>query len=119
MREIKFRGFQRELNKWVYGDLIRVPDWSTFIFNWESSFEDRIQVDSDSVGQYTGLKDKNGKEIYEGDILCWPKYEGTKNQARWVVEWNNERSEYTKWHPIKEAEVIGNIYEHPDLLTKL
>lgn len=68
--------------------------------------------------QFTGLHDKNGKEIYEGDILCWPKYEGKKNQIRWVVEWNNDRAGWTDWSPRNEAEVIGNIYENPELLNQ-
>lgn len=67
--------------------------------------------------QYTGLKDKNGKEIYEGDILCWPKYEGKKLQTRWDVSWSNEYGGWVNWHPRNEAEIIGNIYENPELLT--
>lgn len=67
--------------------------------------------------QYTGLKDKNGKEIYEGDILGWEKFEGTKNQTRWIVQYNNERG-FKNWSSSDNDEiVIGNIYENPELLS--
>lgn len=116
MREIKFRWYS-ELDKSMY-------------------FTRDLDIDSDLM-QYTGLKDKNGKEIYEGDIV-----EVDVNKKRFQIMWNNfswiTRSNNVKqiemwkdWketlyfaehiHFLKKAnayfEIIGNIYENPELLT--
>jgi len=111
MRETKFRAWNGE----------RMKEVLTWGFNerFISTPKETSPQEDLKVMQYTGLKDKNGKEIYEGDIVEWESKRvgspyGVNEISRAVVKFENQ-----KWSPwLSEfMTVIGNIYENPELLS--
>lgn len=127
-REIKFRGYSYKEGKWLYGNLIEKDDpqkeaptpWVRLIHNKALDAE---LVTFESVGQFSGMKDKNDNDIYEGDIL---KYdlpgEESDDDTEYVeaVEFNDACFN-VEAAPLSAAvdwgcEIIGNIYQNPELL---
>lgn len=131
MREILFRGKSIEDNKWVYGDLIREKKSfgkiCTRIYRTTNNGWELIDVDSKTVGQYTGLTDKNGNKIFEGDIVDFPDRPDSESYG--VVEYDTNETEFgivydsiyeglgRQYHS-RDIEVIGNIFDNPELLEE-
>lgn len=143
MITIKFRGKRIDNGEWVYGYLYELPLESgnvcmiltTDNIHEDNSIEpqyhlaftlwkDLFVVDSSTVGQYTGLKDKNGKKIYAGDIIRAGK-EKTLLEVRFVrgvfaFLWNGDLDdEFPCNAPTQEwAEVVGNIHDNPKMIKR-
>lgn len=113
MREILFKAKRWSDGKWVYGDLNQLQD-STIIHWYNNGCRVADEVDPSTVCQYTGLKDKNGKRIFEGDNV----YDPHENSI-YTVEWNENNAIFQMahdWHrrsieTVYYCEIIGNIYD--------
>lgn len=138
-RKIKFRGKHPHIAEWCFGNLVDYGDGRMEIHGF-GVFPDgdndwhEIEVAPDTVGQFTGMKDSNGTEIYEGDIINW--LVGRNGQGfveEGHVEWRQIEGCYivinrfsTKDNrenilPLirctRDIKVIGNIYDNPELLA--
>lgn len=115
MKEIKFRAWKSwRKPTMLYSGQFDIK-WSAEDGRYQAI--DRTRFDSQwdmPLMQYTGLKDKNGKEIYEGDIVQLAQF---IIEVKWVNEFSRftNKDDYTGFFP-KNIEVIGNIYENPELL---
>lgn len=113
MREIKFRAWDKEQEKMYYVPAIYFSLKVAALGMGKDSIE--VGFDNVELMQYTGLKDKNGKEIYEGDIVEWFTKGNEKERAQ--VSWWSYPGHWGWWpNNIYSMEVIGNIYENPELL---
>lgn len=126
-REIKFRGKRLTDGAWIYGDFFRNRGLSFIASdciaeNPLATWRD-YNVDPDTVGQYTGFKDKSSKEIYEDDIVQYPNDNRTETS---VV-----RYDCTEFSPLfilaltsslldgkVECNIIGNIHDNPELIKE-
>ena len=133
MREILFRGKRVDNGEWIQGDIVQFPVHGVVrIVEQEPSYKD-AEVDSDTVGQFTGLTDKNGRKIFEGDIIhleysqvffggmYFGEYtaEVSYKEGCFITDGMNNGDEIET--PLSgfdndELEIIGNIHDNPELL---
>lgn len=131
MREILFRGKSKSLNKgkWIYGSFIEDTDLNACCIRDKSLVYEL--VDRETVGQYTGLTDKNGKMVFEGDIvkvqIIQTEDKQTYGDCKYKIgvivyddyfalfTCKNNFMNFTNW-AFNDYEVIGNIHDNPELL---
>lgn len=132
MRDILFRGKRVDNGEWVYGSLVhRTKYYGDTTDKWfvlhggefDCDYYDAEEVLPDTIGQYTGLKDKNGNRLYEKDIVnCKTKsylFEG------YTIEWYNDDARFVmvkngRRYAVSESfeyEIVGNITDNSDMLT--
>lgn len=128
MREILFRGKRKDNGEWVYGWYCRYPfgkwplkDAIIPSEEAESGCFRFVEVDPATVGQYTGLTDRNGKKIFEGDVVAYQDY------GNLVVVWDDGTFQLMREDTFYDmldhyttvfSVVIGNIHDNPELLEE-
>lgn len=124
--QYRFRGKRKDNNQWTYGSLVMdIDECRIYVYGAGMSH----RVFSDTVGMWTGLKDRNGKDIYEGDLLkgftaSIPKYEVFYERYGFRLRYKLSNGDFYDWgplyrieevfnesHPKREIEVIGNIHD--------
>ena len=133
MREILFRGKRTINGDWVYGDFVHGNERkslrdSIFVYDSETQSFNYYEINPYTLGQYTGLTDKNGKRIFEGDVAKVLQgkdkdiaYVGFENGAFMLYPKTGniyERTLWEYWYNDWDVEVIGNVHDNPDLLEK-
>lgn len=123
-REILFRGKHLDRNEWVFGNLVQTEK-ETLIIKVGGNYFQSNGVFPSSVGQYTGLKDKKGNKIFEGDIL-------SGQNCRFVVKYDERQAEFVAvnstlpkgfglpmsqtWIDETNKIICGNIHNNPELI---
>ena len=126
-REILFRGKDKATNQWVYGDYTHNEGLNTHYIsrNVNNTSRKAWEVDPDTIGQYTGLTDKEGNKIFEGDIL-------SGQNCRFVVKYDERQAEFVAvnstlpkgfglpmsqtWIDETNKTICGNIHDNPELI---
>lgn len=125
MRGIKFRGWAKVYEKWVYGYYVKFSNMHYIRSVDVYGYEDLYQVDPKSVGQYTECKSVEGEDIYEGDIIVWLDSDGI--ERRNIIEFvnggfvvcNNRYNLGSYCTYENQPKIIGNTYENTELIKEL
>ena len=131
MKQIKFRGKTRN-GKWVYGYAAKFAHDSVPVIleDTENGITPRKMI-PETVCQFTGLHDKNGREIYEGDIIVSQDYSHARHYVRYIDDEamfvamiiGSSLMEYCairqSWIDKYDKKIIGNIYDDPELVGKI
>lgn len=126
MRTIKFRGVRLDYGGWIYGSLLFTEGGCSYIFPDEAKLlTGAIQIDENTIGQFTGLTDKNGNDIYEGDIV--KPFTDEKHLAQIIfsnrcfkILTKTPDDNYHGWNYFKEEiSIVGNIHQNPELITPI
>lgn len=134
MRKILFRGKRVDNGEWVYGDLLRMHGVPYIYPDPAPNGWNDYEVIPDTVGQFTGLLDKNGKEIYEGDVLsvlynlslerenvCVVYGGAGEHTPGFYFSDDGTTDPYHTWDFrdfVNDVEVIGNIHNNPELMKQ-
>lgn len=135
MREIFFRAKRKDNGEWIFGSIVHQTDYygdkcdRWFILEGDHTndydIDYPIEVQNETVGQFTGLVDKNGTKIFEGDILTNPDYPYHTTGAIYYGRTNCSccdgvygfySKEYADLRNADELTIIGNIYDNPEIL---
>ena len=132
MREILFRGKRTINGDWVYGDFVHGNERkslrdSIFVYDSETQSFNDYEINPSTLGQYTGLKDKTGKRIFEGDVVKTDKFSEPNKQ--YIIKYDLQFGAFIGQDRYNiyfvtfdgdsgEFEVIGNIHDNPELLGK-
>lgn len=121
MREIKFRGKRMDNGGWVYGDLLQ-GNFSMFIVDMVNTINGNklfdlnyYEVLPETIGQFTGLKDKNGVEIYEGDVILFASHHLQVYWDKHLAGFVDGSGDYIG-EKAGSCEIIGNIHDNAELL---
>ena len=130
MREILFRGKAKDSGKWAQGYAYKIWEQAFILWGMVNEVPDMIEVDPETVCQYTGMTDKNGNKIFERDIVVCKQYIGgnfvdyhceigyveMKHGAFGLHRKQGYYRPFKDWLEDYEYEVIGNVFDHPELL---
>ena len=128
-REIEFRGKRLDNGEWLYGDLMHDNHGGCYVYPLDSlGLFTENKVANDTIGQFTGLVDKKGVKIFEGDVVLWDR-----DQKMYVVVFRNGMfyasveecnphiyGGFPLWCLCAEEQyctIVGNIYDNPELLS--